>query len=127
MVHADAKALHVDPRAADVSPGQEPTASPEWQQDSKPSLLARSPAQNWFWESSLESLFLLSGLVHVLLPFDVPALNKFVAQVPPFRLRSLYRTYTLRRCHVCRNGGATDRALLLPMLLLPAARKIEFA
>lgn len=30
MVRADAQALHVDPRAADLSRGCEPTVSPEW-------------------------------------------------------------------------------------------------
>jgi SAM-dependent methyltransferase len=72
-------------------------------------LHERSPPTNWFSESTLETLFTLVGLevVHftdrILLPADVPVLNTFLPQFPPFRYGSLYRTYTLRRRFVKRN------------------------
>jgi len=66
------------------------------------------PAENWFSESALEDIFTLVGLEpvhfedHVLVPTDVPFLNKFVAQLPGLRSGSLYRTYVLRRRRVHR-------------------------
>jgi SAM-dependent methyltransferase len=73
----------------------------------------RSPETNWFSASTLDNLFTLSGLetVHfqdrVLVPFDVPSLNTFAAQLPPLRYGSLYRTYVLRRRRVHRERQAT--------------------
>ncbi len=71
-------------------------------------ITERPPEENWFSESSLENLFTLAGLEsvhfedHVLVPLDVPLLNKFAAQLPLFRSGSLYRTYVLRRRRVHR-------------------------
>ena len=76
-------------------------------------LIERSPPENWFSESTLHNLFSLSGLEpvyfedRILVPFDVPSLNKFVAQFPPFRYGSLYRTYVLRRRRVHRESNPT--------------------
>jgi len=76
-------------------------------------LIERSPPENWFSESTLNNLFVLSGLEpvyfedRVLVPFDVPALNSFAAQIPPFRFGSLYRTYVLRRRRVRREANPT--------------------
>jgi SAM-dependent methyltransferase len=76
-------------------------------------LIERSPPENWFSESALDNLFMLSGLEavyfedRILVPFDVPSLNKFVAQFPPFRFGSLYRTYVLRRRRVRRDANPT--------------------
>ena len=76
-------------------------------------LIERSPPENWFSESTLHNLFSLSGLEpvyyedRILVPFDVPSLNKFVAQFPPFRFGSLYRTYVLRRRRVHREAHPT--------------------
>jgi SAM-dependent methyltransferase len=76
-------------------------------------LIERAPPENWFSQSALDNLFVLAGLetVHfedrVLVPFDVPALNKFAAQLPPFRHGSLYRTYVLRRRRVQRATSPT--------------------
>ena len=76
-------------------------------------LIERSPPENWFSESTLDNLFVLSGLEpvyfedRILVPFDVPALNTFAAQLPPFRFGSLYRTYVLRRRRVHREPNPT--------------------
>ncbi|MDP9149053.1 MAG: glycosyltransferase [Myxococcota bacterium] len=76
-------------------------------------FVERSPDENWFSESTLDNLFQLSGLeaVHfedrVLVPVDIPLLNRFAAQLPPFRLGSLYRTYVLRRRRVQRELNPT--------------------
>jgi 2-polyprenyl-3-methyl-5-hydroxy-6-metoxy-1,4-benzoquinol methylase len=76
-------------------------------------FIERSPAENWFSESTLDNLFMLSGLEpvyfedRILVPFDVPPLNRFVAQFPPFRSGSLYRTYVLRRRRVRRDATPT--------------------
>ena len=66
-----------------------------------------SPPQNWLSASDLENLFALAGLeaIHyddrVLLPMKLPIvaalLNRYAARIPPARLFSLYRLYTLRR------------------------------
>jgi SAM-dependent methyltransferase len=69
-------------------------------------LTERAPDENWFSESTLENVFTLSGFEpvlfedRILVPFDVPALNKYAARVSPFRYASLYRTYVLRRRRV---------------------------
>jgi SAM-dependent methyltransferase len=74
-------------------------------------LIEPSPPENWFSESTLHNLFSLSGLEpvyyedRILVPFDIPSLNKFVAQFPPFRYGSLYRTYVLRRRRVHREAN----------------------
>ncbi|HSY24032.1 MAG TPA: glycosyltransferase [Polyangiaceae bacterium] len=73
------------------------------------------PAENWFSESALEDVFTLVGLEavhyedHVLVPADVPLLNKFVAQLPGVRSGALYRTYVLRhrRVHRAPNPGVS--------------------
>ena len=76
-------------------------------------LIEPSPPENWFSESTLHNLFSLSGLEpvyyedRILVPFDIPSLNKFVAQFPPFRYGSLYRTYVLRRRRVHREAHPT--------------------
>jgi SAM-dependent methyltransferase len=76
-------------------------------------LIEPSPPENWFSESTLQNLFVLAGLEpvyfedRVLVPFDIPSLNTFVAQFPPFRLGSLYRTYVLRRRRVSRDANPT--------------------
>jgi 2-polyprenyl-3-methyl-5-hydroxy-6-metoxy-1,4-benzoquinol methylase len=76
-------------------------------------LAERSPDQNLFSEGALENLLTLSGLesVHfedrILVPFDVPALNRFVSQIPPFSYASLYRTHVLRRRRVRRERNPT--------------------
>jgi SAM-dependent methyltransferase len=76
-------------------------------------LIERSPPDNWFSESTLHNLFALAGLEpvyfedRILVPFDVPVLNKFAAQFPPFRFGSLYRTYVLRRTRVRREANPT--------------------
>ena len=65
-----------------------------------------TPEENWFSEATLENLFNLAGLEpthnedRILVPLDFPLLNKFAAQLPPFRFASLYRTYILRRRRV---------------------------
>jgi SAM-dependent methyltransferase len=72
-----------------------------------------SPDENWFSEATMDNVFALSGLesVHfedrILVPFDVPVLNKFVAQLPVVRYGSLYRTYVLRRRRVRREVSPT--------------------
>ncbi len=78
----------------------------------------RSPAENWFSESTLDNLFALSGLeaVHsedrILVPVDIPLLNRFAAQLPPFRSASLYRTYVLRRQRVRREANPTVSVII---------------
>ena len=76
-------------------------------------LKERSPDENWFSEATMDNVFALSGLqaVHfedrILVPFDVPVLNKYVAQLPVVRYGSLYRTYVLRRRRVRREANPT--------------------
>jgi len=76
-------------------------------------LKEQSPDENWFSEATMDNVFALSGLesVHfedrILVPFDVPVLNKFVAQLPVVRYGSLYRTYVLRRRRVRREVTPT--------------------
>jgi SAM-dependent methyltransferase len=77
-----------------------------------------SPPENWFSASTLDNVFTLCGLepVHfedrILVPFDVPSLNKFAAQLPPFRHGSLYRTYVLRRRTVRRDPNPTVSVII---------------
>jgi SAM-dependent methyltransferase len=73
----------------------------------------RSPEENCFSENTLDNLFALAGVesVHftdnILVPVDVPALNKIVARLPPLRYGALYRIYVLRRRRVLRDPKAT--------------------
>jgi SAM-dependent methyltransferase len=77
-----------------------------------------SPEENWFSEGTLTSVFTLSGLEYVhfedriLVPFDLPALNKYASRVPPFRYGSLYRTYVLRRRRVQREARPTVSVII---------------
>jgi SAM-dependent methyltransferase len=66
-----------------------------------------SPPQNWLSATDFENLFALTGLEAIrfddrlILPTDVPIvsrlLNRYAARLPPTKLFSLYRIYTLRR------------------------------
>lgn len=73
--------------------------------------MVRSPEQNWLGESTFANLFRATNLEplrtddRMLVPLPVPGagvLNSFVAKLPPFRLGSLYRMYTLRKREVMR-------------------------
>lgn len=74
-------------------------------------LTEQSPAGNWFSESTLDNLFALAGLEAVqfedrmLVPADVPLLNRYGAQLPLLRHASLYRIYVLRRRRVRRRAN----------------------
>jgi SAM-dependent methyltransferase len=66
-----------------------------------------SPPENWLSSSDLENLFALTGLeaVHfddrLLLPMKLPIfsrlINRYAPRLPPTKLFSLYRIYTLRK------------------------------
>jgi SAM-dependent methyltransferase len=66
-----------------------------------------SPPQNWLSSNDLENLFSLAGLESVrfddrlLLPAKVPIvsdlLNRYAARLPPGKLFSVYRIYSLRK------------------------------
>ena len=79
---------------------------------------ARSPEENCFSEATLDNLFALAGLeaVHfadyILFPMDFPALNRIVAQLPPFSNGALYRTYVLRRRRVRRDPNSTVSVII---------------
>lgn len=72
-----------------------------------------SPPQNFLSAGDLENLFALTGLeaIHyddrLLLPLKVPLvsrlLNRYGARVPPLRVMTMYRLYTLRRRLVARS------------------------
>src|SRR5207253_2646282 len=73
----------------------------------KVGLKEPSPPENWLSSSDLENLFALTGLesVHfddrLLLPMKLPIfsrlVNRYAPRLPPSKLFSLYRIYTLRK------------------------------